>query len=119
MACPILLKLLLVIVENGIDTYNPLLGLRSIGLSKLDLSIIIVNYRSWDVLQECLDSLNQYSPKLSYEVIVVDNDSQDGRITSFSKSTLPLILLRTVVITASQMDAILVQKMQLENIYYS
>ena len=54
-------------------------------MSKLDLSIIIVNYRSWDVLQECLDSLNQHSPKLSYEVIVVDNDSQDGRITSFSQ----------------------------------
>jgi GT2 family glycosyltransferase len=71
-------------VESGIDTSSHLPGLRSIGLSDKDLSIIIVNYKSWKVLTECLDSFNQYTPKLNYEIIVVDNDSQDGKLESFS-----------------------------------
>jgi GT2 family glycosyltransferase len=54
-------------------------------LSKIDLSIIIVNYRSWDALENCLDSFNPHSPKLNYEIIVVDNDSKDGLLSSFSQ----------------------------------
>jgi GT2 family glycosyltransferase len=72
-------------VESGIDIYNPPLGLRSIGLSDKDLSIIIVNYKSWGVLQQCLDSFNRYPPKLNYEIVVVDNDSQDGQLGPFSQ----------------------------------
>ena len=78
-------KQLLVIVENGIDTSSLRPGLRSIGLSNIDLSIIIVNYKSWSVLTECLDSFDQYTPKLNYEIIVIDNDSQDGEIEPFSE----------------------------------
>jgi len=55
-------------------------------LSSKDLSIIVVNYKSWKVLAECLDSFNQYTPQLSYEIIVVDNDSQDGRLEPFSQN---------------------------------
>ena len=72
-------------MANGIDISSLLPGLRSIGLSNIDLSIIIVNYKSWSVLTECLDSFVQYTPKLNYEIIVVDNDSQDGEIESFSE----------------------------------
>jgi hypothetical protein len=54
-------------------------------LSRLDLSIIIVNYKSWDVLGKCLDSFNLHPPKLNYEIIVVDNDSQDNTLKSFSQ----------------------------------
>ena len=54
-------------------------------MSKIDLSIIIVNYRSWNVLRKCLDSFNVFPPKLNYEIIVVDNDSQDGLLSSFSQ----------------------------------
>ena len=84
MDCLIHQKRLLVIVENGIDIFSLHLGLRSFGLSK-DLSIVVVNYKSWKVLAECLDSFEQYTPKLNYEIIVVDNDSQDGQLESFSK----------------------------------
>jgi GT2 family glycosyltransferase len=52
----------------------------------MDLSIVIVNYKSWKVLTECLDSFNQYTPKLNYEIIVVDNDSQDGLLEPFSQN---------------------------------
>jgi len=72
-------------VVNGIDIFNHLLGLRSIGLNNIELSIITVNYKSWQVLQKCLDSFKAFPPKLNYEIIVVDNDSQDGEFNSFSK----------------------------------
>jgi GT2 family glycosyltransferase len=49
-----------------------------------DLSIITVNYRSWDKLSQCLDSLAVISASyFSFEVIVVDNSSQDGKLSEF------------------------------------
>lgn len=50
-----------------------------------DLSIVIVNYKSWRVLAECLNSFKQYTPRLNHEIIVVDNDSQDGEFELFSQ----------------------------------
>jgi GT2 family glycosyltransferase len=49
--------------------------------SKRELSIIIVNYRSWDSLELCLQSLSSFAG--NYEVIVVDNFSNDGKFNSF------------------------------------
>jgi len=54
-------------------------------LSKIDLSIIIVNYRSWEVLAKCIESFNKYKPHTSYEILVVDNDSQDGKFNDFKQ----------------------------------
>ncbi len=90
MACPTILRLLLEIVECGIDISSYLLGLRGIGLNNIDLSIIIVNYKSWGVLQQCLDSFQQFPPKLSHEIIVIDNDSQDGEFEVFGKNNLQI-----------------------------
>ena len=59
--------------------------LRNIKLSKIDLSIIIVNYKCWDVLARCIDSFNKYKPHTNYEIIIVDNDSQDGKFNSFQQ----------------------------------
>lgn len=50
-----------------------------------ELSIVIVNYKSWELLENCLNSFQQYPPKLKYEIIVVDNDSQDGKFEGFSE----------------------------------
>lgn len=44
----------------------------------LDLSIIIVNYNTCDLLRDCLQSVYQSQGQLAYEVIVVDNASTDG-----------------------------------------
>jgi GT2 family glycosyltransferase len=41
------------------------------------LSIIIVNYRSADLIADCLLSVALYNPELEAEVIIVDNDSRD------------------------------------------
>lgn len=50
----------------------------------MDISIIIVNYRSWNALDECLESINKViSQTFSFEVIVVDNNSDDGCLEGF------------------------------------
>jgi GT2 family glycosyltransferase len=50
----------------------------------LDISIIIVNYRGWKALNECLDSLKVISTSvLSFEVIIIDNHSNDGELVKF------------------------------------
>lgn len=43
-----------------------------------DLSIIIVSYRTRELLEKCLASIFNQPSRLSAEVIVVDNDSRDG-----------------------------------------
>ena len=49
-----------------------------------DLSIIVVNYRSWDMLTQCLDSLASIpATYFSFEVIVVDNSSKVEKLNEF------------------------------------
>jgi len=44
----------------------------------MDVSIIIVNYNTRNLLEDCLASIYAKVRDLSYEIIVVDNDSSDG-----------------------------------------
>jgi len=44
----------------------------------IDLSIILVNYKTPQLLVDCLRSVEQHTSGLTYEVIVVDNDSGDN-----------------------------------------
>ena len=51
-----------------------------------DISIIIVNYKSWKHLQNCLKSLEDIDrDNFSFQVIVVDNNSNDQKLDAFSK----------------------------------
>jgi len=63
-------------------------------LNNVVLSIIIVNYKSWGVLQQCLDSFQQFPPKLSHEIIVIDNDSQDSKFDAFAKNNFQIKLIK-------------------------
>ncbi|WKK64652.1 glycosyltransferase family 2 protein [Lutimonas zeaxanthinifaciens] len=47
------------------------------------ISIIIVNYRGWSALKKCLLSLDQIEDQIGFEVIVVDNYSNDGEFLNF------------------------------------
>lgn len=44
----------------------------------MDLSVIIVNYNTRDLLKTCLDSLRGQASTYSSEIVVVDNGSTDG-----------------------------------------
>ena len=44
----------------------------------MTLSIIVVNWNVKALLQRCLESILKYVKDVDYEVIVVDNCSQDG-----------------------------------------
>ncbi len=51
------------------------------------LSVIMVNYRGWKHLEECLTSLSAIQqPELSLELIVIDNCSNDGKLEAFKKA---------------------------------
>lgn len=45
-----------------------------------DLSIIIINYKTQSHLRQCIKSIQKHAPKMNYEIIVVDNNSQDGTV---------------------------------------
>ena len=46
----------------------------------MDLSIIIVNYNTCDLLRDCLRSVLASQVELSYEILVVDNKSPDDSV---------------------------------------
>jgi GT2 family glycosyltransferase len=47
-------------------------------MSNLDISVIIVNWNTRDVLCNCLHSIYEQTYAITYEVIVIDNASSDG-----------------------------------------
>lgn len=50
------------------------------GMKRPDLSIVIVSYNCANVLDNCLISIPAGAGNLSYEIIIVDNDSRDGTV---------------------------------------
>jgi len=60
----------------------------------LDFSIIIVNYRGWKALDECLASIEKLvSLSFPFEVIVIDNYSNDGKLKEFKQKFLNFIFV--------------------------
>jgi len=52
--------------------------------NSVDISVIIVNYKGWSYLKKCLDSLvNIKSTLFTFEIIVIDNCSNDGQLKIF------------------------------------
>lgn len=45
-----------------------------------DISIVIVNYRVKNILRKCLNSIARSKESLNHELIVVDNNSEDGSV---------------------------------------
>jgi GT2 family glycosyltransferase len=46
----------------------------------VDLSICVVNYKAGHVLEDCLKSIYQNTYSIQFEIMVVDNNSQDGTV---------------------------------------
>lgn len=58
----------------------------------LDLSIIIVNYNAEKLLRECLKSVFRFQKDLTFEVILIDNHSEDGS-TGMVRENFPQVRL--------------------------
>ncbi|MFA5878614.1 MAG: glycosyltransferase family 2 protein [Candidatus Margulisiibacteriota bacterium] len=59
--------------------------MNSVSNQSLDLSIIIVNYNGAAFIATCLDAIFNHKSKYSYEVIIVDNYSQDESLAILDK----------------------------------
>jgi len=46
----------------------------------MELSVIIVSFNVRDFLRQCLISVKKASEKINYEILVVDNNSEDGSV---------------------------------------
>lgn len=53
-------------------------------MKNIDVSVVIVNYNTLIMTQECIDSIFKVSRNISFEVILVDNASTDGSKEHFS-----------------------------------
>lgn len=53
---------------------------------QIDLSIVIVNWNSWDYLQKCIVSIKENAGELKHEIIVVDNCSSDNSTGNIASS---------------------------------
>ena len=52
----------------------------------MNLSVIIVNWNTRDLLRECLKSVLKQTKGLDYEVLVVDNGSSDDSVRMIKKA---------------------------------
>ena len=64
-------------------------------MSEIEVSIIIVNYKTPDLLYACIKSIYDYSDKFRFEVIVVDNDSNDNSENLIKSNFKEVIWLNT------------------------
>ena len=53
--------------------------------STLEVSVLIVNWNTKELILQCLDALPQAAKGISYEVIVVDNGSVDGSAAALAE----------------------------------
>lgn len=59
----------------------------------IDVSIIIVNYNTKKLILDCLSSIKRQTNNIEYEIIVVDNNSNDGSQEAISKEYPEIILI--------------------------
>ena len=58
----------------------------------MDVSIIIVNYNTKDLIKTCIDSIYGQTDQIKFEIIVVDNASKDGS-QQMIKNEFPNVIL--------------------------
>lgn len=63
---------------------------------KPELSIVIVNWNTEDLLNTCLNSIITSAGNIAYEIIVIDNGSHDGSIAMVRKNFPQVILVSNI-----------------------
>ena len=61
----------------------------------MDVSIIIVNYNTADLIVDCIESINRYTKDISFEIIVVDNNSSDKSCSVLEEKFNNIILIKS------------------------
>lgn len=61
----------------------------------MNVSIIIVNYNTRDLTLQCLNSIYEKTEELSFEIIVVDNNSTDDSVESIEKEFPEVLLIKS------------------------
>lgn len=59
----------------------------------VDVSIIIVNWNTRDILRDCLSSVYEQTKDITFEIIVIDNASSDGSTQMIQKEFPQVILI--------------------------
>ena len=62
----------------------------------MDVSVIIVNWNTRDILRNCLLSIYEQTNEIDFEVIVVDNASTDGSVEMVKKDFPQVILIENM-----------------------
>jgi GT2 family glycosyltransferase len=62
----------------------------------VDLSIIIVSFNTKELSENCLKSIVKYTGGISYEIIIIDNNSKDDSVEMFEilSKTYPITLIK-------------------------
>jgi len=60
----------------------------------MDVSIIIVNYNSFTILQNCIESIFKFTLHVNFEIIVIDNNSNEGNIEDVIKKYDDIVLIK-------------------------
>ncbi len=60
----------------------------------IDISIVIISWKMKELLQSCLQSIYKFTTKVEFEIIVIDNHSQDGTSEMIESEFPEIILLK-------------------------
>jgi len=53
--------------------------------NKIDVSILIINFNSFEILSQCVDTFTKYAEGFTYEIIIIDNNSRDDSFVKLKK----------------------------------
>ncbi len=60
----------------------------------IDISIVIISWKMKELLQSCLRSIYKYTSEVKLEIIVIDNNSQDGTSEMIETEFPEIILIK-------------------------
>jgi N-acetylglucosaminyl-diphospho-decaprenol L-rhamnosyltransferase len=74
--------------------YGPIHEAESVSQALLDLTIIVANYNTRELLRSCIESVFRYTEGINFEVICIDDDSPDGSADMVAAFFPQVILVR-------------------------
>jgi N-acetylglucosaminyl-diphospho-decaprenol L-rhamnosyltransferase len=61
--------------------------------NEFDAAVVLVNYRTAALVEECLESVRSSSEELKLEIVVIDNDSKDGSVERLRAGTPGVVVI--------------------------